>query len=338
MSSGALLAGNTVVYKPASATPLSGYELARIYADAGVPAGVFNYVSGSGEAVGDPLTRHPDVDGVVFTGSREVGWELYKDFSTDFPKPCITELGGKNPTIVTRNADLDKAVEGVARSAFGYSGQKCSACSRVYVEEPVYDEFMERLTRRTKELVVGDPTDRDTYVGPVIDQRAVRRYEDALASAQGGQVRTGGQRLRGGIFDRGTYVAPTVVDGLPLDHELFKKEIFLPFVVVAPVRDLDQAIEEANDTEYGLTAGIFSEDREEIATFFDRIEAGVVYANRKGGATTGAWPGCQSFAGWKASGSTGKGGLGPYYVQQFMREQSQTVVVGDDAPEDEAGE
>src|SRR5215203_485663 len=338
MSSGALLAGNAVVYKPASATPLSGYEIARIYADAGVPTGVFNYVSGSGEAVGDPLTRHPDIDGVVFTGSREVGWELYKDFSTDFPKPCITELGGKNPTIVTRNADLDKAVEGVARSAFGYSGQKCSACSRVYVEEPVYDEFMERFTQRTKELVVGDPTDRETYVGPVIDERAVRRYEDALASAEGGQVRTGGQRLRGGIFDRGTYVAPTVVDGLPLDHDLFKKEVFLPFLVVAPVRDLDQAIEEANDTEYGLTAGIFSEDQEEINTFFDRIEAGVVYANRKGGATTGAWPGCQSFAGWKASGSTGKGGLGPYYVQQFMREQSQTIVIGDGQLDDEAGE
>jgi 1-pyrroline-5-carboxylate dehydrogenase len=338
MSSGALLAGNTVVYKPASATPLSGYEIARIYAEAGIPAGVFNYVSGSGEAVGDPLTRHPDIDGVVFTGSREVGWELYKEFSTDFPKPCITELGGKNPTIVTRNADLDKAVEGVARSAFGYSGQKCSACSRVYVEEPVYAEFMERLTQRTKELVVGDPTDRETYVGPVIDERSVRRYEDALASVEGGQVRTGGQRLRGGIFDRGTYVTPTVVDGLPLDHPLFKKEIFLPFVVVAPVKDFDQAIEEANDTEYGLTAGIFSENREEIEAFFDRIEAGVVYANRKGGATTGAWPGCQSFAGWKASGSTGKGGLGPYYVQQFMREQSQTVVVGDDEPDDEAGE
>ena len=338
MSSGALLAGNTVVYKPASATPLSGYELAQVYAAAGIPAGVFNYVSGSGNEVGAPLTHHPDVDGVVFTGSREVGWDLYKDFSTDFPKPCITELGGKNPTIVTRNADLDKAVEGVARSAFGYSGQKCSACSRVYVEEPVYDEFMQRLTARTRELVVGDPTDRDTYVGPVIDERAVRRYEEALDSAEGGQVRTGGERLSGGLFDRGTYVAPTVVDGLPLDHVLFKKELFLPLVVVAPVKNLDEALAEANDTEYGLTAGIFTEDREEIATFFDRIEAGVVYANRKGGATTGAWPGCQSFAGWKASGSTGKGGLGPYYVQQFMREQSQTVVVGDDEPDDAAGE
>jgi 1-pyrroline-5-carboxylate dehydrogenase len=338
MSSGALLTGNTVVYKPASATPLSGYELAKIYAEAGVPAGVFNYVSGSGEDVGAPLTRHPDVDGVVFTGSRDVGWDLFKDFSTEFPKPCITELGGKNPTIVTRNADLDKAVEGVARSAFGYSGQKCSACSRVYVEEPVYEEFMERLTKRTKELIVGDPTDRETYVGPVIDERAVRRYEEAIESAQGGTIRTGGERLSGGLFDQGTFVAPTVVDGLSPDHVLFKKELFLPFVVVAPVKDLDQALKEANDTDYGLTAGIFTEDKGEIAEFFDRIEAGVVYANRKGGSTTGAWPGCQSFAGWKASGSTGKGGLGPYYVQQFMREQSQTVVVGEGEPDDVAGE
>lgn len=338
MSSGALLAGNTVVYKPASATPLSGYQLARVYADAGVPAGVFNFVSGSGEDVGEPLTRHPDVDGVIFTGSKAVGWDLYKDFSTEFAKPCITELGGKNPTIVTRNADLSKAVEGVARSAFGFTGQKCSACSRVYVEEPVYDEFIERLTARTRELVVGDPADRETYVGPVIDERAVRRYQEAVESAEGGTIRTGGERLSGGIFDRGTYVAPTVIDGLPTDHELFKKELFLPLVVTAPVSDLDEALELANDTEYGLCAGIFTEDRAEINEFFDRIEAGVVYANRKGGATTGAWPGCQSFAGWKASGSTGKGGLGPYYVPQFMREQSQTVVVGDGEPDDAAGE
>jgi 1-pyrroline-5-carboxylate dehydrogenase len=338
MTSGALLAGNSVVYKPASATPLSGYELAKIYAKAGIPAGVFNFLTGSGKDVGAPLTHHPDVDGAVFTGSKEVGWDLFKTFSTEYAKPCITELGGKNPTIVTRNADLDKAVEGVARSAFGFSGQKCSACSRVYVEEPVYDEFMERLTKRTKELVVGDPTDRDSYLGPVIDERAVRRYDEALASAAGGTVRIGGKRLRGGIFDRGTYVAPTVVDGLSADHELFKRELFLPFLVVAPVKNLDEALDEANDTEYGLTAGIFTEDRQEIAEFFDRIEAGVVYANRKGGSTTGAWPGCQSFAGWKGSGSTGKGGLGPWYVQQFMREQSQTIVVGDGRPDDEAGE
>jgi 1-pyrroline-5-carboxylate dehydrogenase len=202
----------------------------------------------------------------------------------------------------------------------------------------VYDEFVTRLAKRAGELVVGDPTDRDAYLGPVIDEKAVQRFDSAIASAGSGNVRAGGERLSGGIYDGGPYVAPTVIDGLPLDHELFKKELFLPLVVVGPVKDLDEALQHANDTEYGLTAGIFSEDQGEIDTFFDAIEAGVVYANRKGGSTTGAWPGCQSFAGWKASGSTGKGGLGPYYVQQFMREQSQTVVVGDDVTVDETGE
>ncbi len=330
MSAGALVAGNTVVYKPASATPLSGYELARCFLDAGVPGGAFNFLTGGGEEVGERLTSHPDVDGVIFTGSKEVGFDLFRTFSRDFPKPCITEMGGKNPTIVTRNADLDKAVEGVARSAFGFSGQKCSACSRVYVERPVYDDFIDRLVARTEELVVGDPVDRDVFVGPVIDARSVDRYERAVSQAQEGTIRTGGKRLTDGDLGHGHYVAPTVVDGLPVDHELFRKELFLPFVAVAPVDSLDEALKLANDTEYGLTAGIFSEDSGEIERFFDGIIAGVVYANRKGGATTGAWPGCQSFCGWKGSGSSGKGGLGPYYVQQFLREQSRTLVV--DAP------
>ncbi len=335
MSAGALVAGNTVVFKPASATPIAGYELARCFLDAGVPGGAFNFVTGSGEAVGDPLGHHPDVDGAIFTGSKEVGMALYKTFSGAFPKPVITEMGGKNPTIVTRNADLSKAVEGVARSAFGFSGQKCSACSRVYVERPVYDDFVGQLSERARELTVGDPAERDTYLGPVIDDRAVDRFEEAVAGATdgGGTVRAGGERLTGPAYDGGTFVAPTVVDGLPVDHELFKRELFLPFVTVAPVDSLDEALRLANDTEYGLTAGIFTEDQAEIERFFDRIEAGVVYANRKGGATTGAWPGCQSFSGWKGSGSSGKGGLGPYYVQQFLREQSRTVVVGDE-PED----
>ncbi|MBX3071920.1 MAG: aldehyde dehydrogenase family protein [Thermomicrobiales bacterium] len=327
MSSGALVAGNTVVYKPASATPLAGYELARCYVDAGVPAGVFNYITGSGEVVGSTLTNHPDVDGVIFTGSKEVGLDLFHAFSTEFPKPCITEMGGKNPTIVTAKADLDKAVEGVVRSAFGYSGQKCSACSRAYVEKPVYDEFVAKLIERANRVKVGDPRDRDVFVGPVIDEKAVKRFEQAVSSASGGTVAVGGQRLSGDGFDSGTYVAPTIVTDLPVDHDLFRNELFLPFLVVAPVESLDEALDLANDTEYGLTAGIFSEDETEIETFFDGIEAGVVYANRKGGATTGAWPGCQSFCGWKASGSTGKGGLGPYYVQQFLREQSRTLVV-----------
>jgi 1-pyrroline-5-carboxylate dehydrogenase len=330
MSAGAMAAGNTVVYKPASLTPLAGYELARCFIDAGVPEGVFNYVTGGGAEVGEPLAMHPDVDGVAFTGSKEVGLKLYKEVSVNYAKPCLTEMGGKNPTIVTKNADLDKAVEGVARSAFGFSGQKCSACSRVYVEKPVYDDFISRLAKKTQELVVGDPQNRDVFVGPVIDDKAVKRFEQALDSAKGGNVRAGGKRLSGGVYENGTYVAPTVVDGLPLDHELFYNELFLPFIVVGAVDSLDEAIERSNDSEYGLTAGIFTEDKGEIQHFFDNIEAGVIYANRKGGSTTGAWPRCQSFCGWKGSGSTGKGGLGPYYVSQFLREQSRTIVVYDD--------
>lgn len=327
MSSGAIVSGNTVVFKPASDTAISGYELARCFLDAGIPGGVFNFVSGGGETVGERLATHPDVDGLVFTGSKEVGFDLYHRFATDFPKPILTEMGGKNPAIVTKNADLDKAVEGVARSAFGFSGQKCSACSRVYVERDVYDAFMDRLVERSKEFVVGDPVNRDVFVGPVIDERAVDRFEEAVSEAKAGTIRLGGETLTDGDYAYGTYVQPTIVDGLPLDHDLFKCELFLPFLAVGPVDSLDEAIREANDTEYGLTAGIFTEDENEIATFFDKIVAGVVYANRSGGATTGAWPGCQSFCGWRGSGSSGKGGLGPFYVQQFLREQSQTRVV-----------
>jgi 1-pyrroline-5-carboxylate dehydrogenase len=328
MSSGALVAGNTIVFKPASATPISGYEIARAYVDAGIPVGVVNFLTGGGEAVGERLATHEDVDGLVFTGSKEVGFDLYKRFATDFPKPIITEMGGKNPTIVTKNADLDKAAMGVMRSAFGFSGQKCSACSRVYVERDVYDDFMDKLIGKTKGLVVGDGLNRETFVGPVIDEKAIKRYQDAVALARkdGGTVRYGGEVLTDGAYANGTYVQPTVIDGLPVDHDLFKRELFLPVIVAAPVDSLDQALDEANDTEYGLTAGIFTEDEGEIDEFFDRIIAGVTYANRSGGSTTGAWPGAQSFCGWKGSGSSGKGGLGPFYVQQFLREQSQTRV------------
>lgn len=338
MSSGAIVAGNTVVFKPASATPISGYELARCFLDAGIPGGVFNFVSGSGETVGERLVNHPDIEGAVFTGSKEIGMDLYRSFATSYPRPIITEMGGKNPTIVTKHADLDKAVEGVARSAFGFSGQKCSACSRVYVEGAVYDSFMDRLVERSRNIVVGDPARREVFMGPVIDERAVERFEGAVRSVDDGEVRLGGGRPSGEEYAEGTFVAPTIVDGLPLDHDLFKRELFLPFLVVGAVDSLDQALDEANDTEYGLTAGIFTEDEDEIATFFDRIIAGAVYANRSGGATTGAWPGCQSFCGWKGSGSSGKGGLGPYYVQQFLREQNQTRVVGDEEQERIVGE
>jgi 1-pyrroline-5-carboxylate dehydrogenase len=232
-------------------------------------------------------------------------------------------MGGKNPAIVTANADLDKAAEGVARAAFGLAGQKCSACSRAIVVGNVHNDFVERLAAWTARLPLGDPADRASFVGPVVNEASVPRFEAAVATARrDGVLAAGGARP-----DRpGHFVAPTVVCGLPLGHPLERDELFLPFVTVTRVGSLDEALAEANAPAYGLTAGIFSEDQSELDRFLDEIQAGVVYVNRRAGATTGAWPGTQSFCGWKSSGSTGKGGLGPYYLAQFMREQSRTVV------------
>ena len=326
MSSAALMAGNAVVYKPAQDTPWTGLMLYEVYKAAGIPTGVFHFVTGKGSVIGDAFWTHKHVDGIVFTGSKEVGMRMVKEFSKDWPKPALMELGGKNPAIVCASADLDMAAEGVMKSAFGLQGQKCSACSRVYVDEKVYKPFVEKLVEKTKALKIGDPTQKDVYFGPVINARAVKTFEGAVESAKkGGKLLVGGRVMKEGAFTKGNYVEPTIAE-LPLDHELFARELFVPFLSIAPVSGFDQALEQANRAEYGLCAGIFTKDKKEIERFFDEIEAGVCYANRRTGATTGAWPGVQSFCGWKGSGATGKGGCGPYYVQQFMREQSRTIM------------
>ena len=326
MSSAALLAGNAVVLKPSVMASLTGTKLARAYAQAGMPAGVFNLVFGSGEGVGQPLLRHAGVDGVAFTGSHEVGMQLLREVGASgaYAKPVLGELGGKNAAIVAASADIDLATDGVMRSAFGYQGQKCSACSRAYVDETMADAFVAMLIDKTKKLVIGDPTVRDVYFGPVITEAAMRKFDEAVAVARSaGSVLIGGQRLTSGPLDKGNYVAPTVAR-LPLDNELYQRELFLPFLAVGTVKSFDRALEEANRSKLGLTGGLFSSDEQEIDRFFNEFEAGVLYVNRRSGATTGAWPGVQSFCGWKGSGITGKGGCGPYYVEQFMREQSRT--------------
>jgi 1-pyrroline-5-carboxylate dehydrogenase len=328
-SGGALVAGNTIVLKPASATPLLSYELYEIATAAGIPAGVFNFVTGGGGTVGQELIDNTEVDGIVFTGSKDVGMHLIRDNATRrVPRPLIIEMGGKNPALVMKSADLDKATDGVMRSAFGAQGQKCSACSRVYIDKSVRDEFVRLLVEKTKKITIGNPLQRDIYLGPVINEDAVKTYEAAIAQARrdGGKILTGGRRLTEGEFAHGYFVEPTVIDGLPTSHPLFSEELFVPITVVGDVLSLDEAIDLSNRTEYGLTAGIFSEDDREIEEFFNRIQAGVTYANRRAGATTGAWPGINSFGGWKASGSTGRGTGGPYYVQQFMREQSRVRI------------
>jgi 1-pyrroline-5-carboxylate dehydrogenase len=325
-SSAAMMAGNAVVFKPASVAAMSATALKEAYRDAGVPEGVFNLVMGPGDTVGDELQTNQGIDGLVFTGSYEVGFDLFRNFSKRYPRPCIVEMGGKNPAIVLKSADLEEAAEGIMRAAFGYGGQKCSANSRVYVERPVHDELVRVLVEKTEKLVVGDPLPRTAFLGPVIDERAVNRHQQAVAEARrDGTVFTGGERLKDGDLSRGWYVEPTVV-GVPTDHRLFQDELFAPFTAVAAVDSLDEALRLANDNVYGLTAGVYSEDPAEVQQFLEEIQAGVLYVNRRAGATTGAWPGVQAFGGWKGSGSTGKSGLSMYYVAQFLREQSHTVV------------
>jgi len=324
-SGGALVAGNAVVFKPATDTPYTGWLLTTCFRDAGVPAGAFNFVTGGGRTVGQTIIDSPEVDGITFTGSYDVGMHIIRTFANSaIPRPVIAEMGGKNPTIITKNADLEKAAIGVMRSAFGLQGQKCSACSRVYVHSDVKDEFEAKLLELTKKINVGDPTRKQYWMGPVINKSVFEDYKTFAA-----ELKESGTVLHGGDVREdlnGFYATPLIATNLPDDHRLWKLEMFLPIVTIAGFDELEDAMVKANDVEYGLTAGFYSEDEDEIEWFLDNIEAGVLYVNRESGATTGAWPGYQAFGGWKGSGSTGKAGGSRYYVQQYMHEQSQTVV------------
>jgi 1-pyrroline-5-carboxylate dehydrogenase len=324
----ALVTGNTVVFKGASDTPYTGWKTAQIFAEAGLPAGVFNYVSGPGRIVGQELLDNPDVDGWTFTGSYEVGINVAKQgLSGRYPRPAIVEMGGKNPTIVSNTADINKAAMGVMRSAFGLDGQKCSACSRVYVQEGVYDQFKARLVEITQVAKIGDPTSRDVYMGTVINKKAYEDYQRFMAQARAdGTVLVGGSVRTEGDMAKGYFVEPAVVEGLPEDHDLVKNELFLPILHLAKVKTLDEAMQKANNTQYGLTAGFFGEDAQEVEWFLDNIQAGTTYTNRAAGATTGAWPGIQVFGGWKGSGSSGKGIGGLYTLALYMHEQSRTII------------
>jgi 1-pyrroline-5-carboxylate dehydrogenase len=326
MTSGASITGNTVVLKPASDTPMMSYELVRILHEAGLPPGVVNFVTGPGSTVGSELIENKNIAGVVFTGSYEVGANSISDFEKASPRPFVAEMGGKNATIVTSNADLEKSAEGVFRGAFGFGGQKCSACSRVYVQNSIKEEFVKRLAEKTAKIKVGDPTERDVFLGPLINESAYKNYQQDIEEARkvNAKIVYGGETLREGKSADGYFVKPTLIVDAPENSKIVKTELFVPIVVVEPFETLDEAIEKVNDVDYGLTAGIFSKDKSEIDKFFERVQAGVLYANRVSGSTTGAVVGVQSFVGWKHSGSSGKGAGGPWYLQQFLREQSQT--------------
>ncbi|GIK81019.1 MAG: aldehyde dehydrogenase family protein [Pseudorhodoplanes sp.] len=327
MITGALVAGNCVVYKPSPMAGLTGHLLIECFEAAGLPPGAVNLVCG-GATVGEALVGHPAINGIAFTGSHAVGMRIFRSMAArPFALPVIAEMGGKNPTYVTRSADITTAASGVMRSAFGLQGQKCSSGSKVYVHDAIYDDFMQALLKLTRAIRIGNPEDQAIFMGPVINAAAAERFDRAAASVrQQGRFETGGQRLSGELFDKGYYVEPSIAVGLPEDHYLHREEQFLPFLTVKRFTDLQRAIADGNSVLYGLTAGIYTREDEELQLFLKRAEAGVLYANRASGATTGAWPGIQTFCGWKGSGASHKGGLGPWYVPQFMREQSHTVM------------
>jgi 1-pyrroline-5-carboxylate dehydrogenase len=236
-------------------------------------------------------------------------------------------MGGKNPALVMESADLERAALGVFRSAFGMNGHKCSACSRVYVHQKVAAQFLEKLQKLTEETHIGDPLDKQTFLGPLATRSSRDDYQRFVETARGaGRIVSGGELLTDGAYAHGYFARPTILTDLPRGHELWRNELFVPILAVDAVESLDEALERANDTQFGLTAGFFSRRQEEIDAFLDRIEAGVTYVNRAAGATTGAWPGVQPFGGWKGSGSTGKNIGGLYTLPCYLREQSRTLV------------
>ncbi|WP_439572032.1 aldehyde dehydrogenase family protein [Phreatobacter sp.] len=328
MAVSALLAGNTVVFKPSPMAGLTGRLLAGCLIEAGVPEGVFSLLCGGAET-GAAIVAHPGIDGIAFTGSHQVGMAILRGFGAGgvHARPVLAEMGGKNPTYVTASADLETAAAGMVRSAFGLQGQKCSAGSVVFVHEAVRAPFLERLEAAAGALVIGDPCERHVFIGPLISEAARQRFEQSVAGARAAGARVaGGALLSGGLFDRGAYCQPTIAIGLPDDHALHREELFLPFLTVRSFTELDDAISRGNAVRYGLTAGIYTADAADLDLFLDTAEAGVLYANRASGATTGAWPGTQTFCGWKGSGTGSKGGLGTWYLPQFMREQSHTIM------------
>ncbi|MGH2853360.1 MAG: aldehyde dehydrogenase family protein [Solirubrobacteraceae bacterium] len=322
----ALIAGNTVVAKPSPRGYLSGLAVYELFRQAGVPAGALHMLSIPQERLGEALYGHRGIDGLTFTGSHATGMQVFHGFSREYPRPAICEMGGKNSAIVTAAADLRKAALGVARSAFGFSGQRCSGCSRVLVARAVHADFLGLLEEQRQQVQVASPMDPATKVGPVISREPVQRLLDAARECrEAGWPVHGGRELTAGELRYGNYVEPTVAE-IPSDSRLLREELFTPFVAVRPVDSLGEALALTNGLVFGLTAGLYSQYSEEIERFEREVKAGVVYVNREAGATTGAWPGIQSFGGWEGSGSTGRGAGGIHYLQQYMREQSLTVV------------
>jgi len=276
----ALLAGNTVVIKPATDTPASSAEMVKIFEEAGLPPGVLNYVTGSGSEVGEAIINHPDVRVVTFTGSAEVGSRIAEVAGKHLKKVSL-ELGGKNPQIVMPSADLDLAVDGVLWGAFGTTGQRCTATSRLILHEAIYDEFIDKLLKRVNDLKIGDPLEENTDMGPVINQAQRERIHGyvEIGKKEGAKLLIGGEPLTGGIYDRGWFYKPTIFVDVTPDMTIAQEEIFGPVLAVFKVKSLDEAIEIANGVNYGLSSSIYTTNLLEAMRAVEELEAGITYVN-----------------------------------------------------------
>jgi 1-pyrroline-5-carboxylate dehydrogenase len=323
MTAAAIVTGNTVVLKPASTSPAIAWQFFKILREeCGLPDGVVNFLPGPGGAMGDALVDHPLTRFIAFTGSKEIGIRINERAAKVNPgqrwlKRTILEMGGKDSIVVDETADLDAAAEAITIAAFGFQGQKCSACSRAIVVKDVYDEVLEKVVAHTKKLKMGDPTDRATYMGAVIDQKAFKKISEYIEIGK-----QEGKLMAGGTADdsKGYFIEPTVIaDIKPMDR-LSQEEIFGPVLAFIKAKDYDHALEIANNTEYGLTGAVFSRQRDRLERAREEFHVGNLYFNRK---CTGALVGVQPFGGFNMSGTDSKAG-GPDYLLLFTQAKSIT--------------
>lgn len=326
MTVAALVTGNTVVLKPSSETPTIAAQFAEVLLEAGFPESSFTLLTGSGAAVGDVLVQHPKTRFVCFTGSRDVGLRINELASKPqkgqvWIKRVIAEMGGKDAIVVDAESDLDKAVEGVLVSAFGYQGQKCSACSRAIVHEKVYAPFVEKLAQKVKAIAVGPSDDPRHYMGPVISESARKSILQYIETGKKeGRVVAGG----GAADGNGYFIAPTVIADVEPTARIFQEEIFGPVLSVTKARDFAHAIQLANDSEYGLTGAVYSNNPEHLRQAREQFHVGNLYFNRK---CTGAMVGAHPFGGFNMSGTDSKAG-GPDYLMLFLQAKSIARKVG----------
>lgn len=313
----ALVTGNTVLLKPASTTPVVAAKFIEVLEEAGLPKGVVNYVPGSGSEIGDYLVDHPKTRFISFTGSRDVGTRIYEraakvNEGQIWLKRVIAEMGGKDTIVVDKDADLELAAQSIVASAFGFSGQKCSACSRAVIVEDVYDQVLERAIALTNELTIGNPADKTNFMGPVNDQAAFDKIMNYIEIGK-----TEGKLMAGGEGDDSTgyFIKPTIFADLAPDARLMQEEIFGPVVVFAKAIDFDDALAIANNTEYGLTGAVITNNREHIEKAREDFHVGNLYFNRS---CTGAIVGYQPFGGFNMSGTDSKAG-GPDYLTLHMQ-------------------